>query len=170
MFQGLSVCRCWTLTLTLHADGGKAGKTGLGLGLGLWTGTTLAALDEARPEGTLHALRGTERATRGLGWIGLGLRLRRRLQAPELPTLSRQLEPFRSDLTARLSGRLLKGDGLVLAIPSLPVSYLCWLAFLAVAGVVLVAAKVSLVFARLLLPRRSISTRIAHPARFPPRC
>lgn len=50
--QGLSVCLSsvccsWTLTLTLHPDGGKAGKTGLvpGLGLGLvtGTGTTLAA-------------------------------------------------------------------------------------------------------------------------------
>lgn len=31
-------CRCWTLTLTLHPDGGKAGKTGLGLRLGLRLG------------------------------------------------------------------------------------------------------------------------------------
>lgn len=86
MFQGLSFCRCWTLTLTLHPGGGKAGKAGLGLGLGLrpWE----------RPDPKEHCMRCVARNESHTGWvgldwtwtvrdwIGLALRPRRRLHAP----------------------------------------------------------------------------------------
>lgn len=155
--------------------------------------TTLAALGEARPEGTNTACVAWHGKSH-TGWVGLDwvgacalpfvafvFTCRRQVANPRWLAgwlslaLSRQLEPSRSDLTAR-SARLIqvlkteKTGWFSRSLPTPP--RLLSLLLLLVSLSCLVAAKVSC-FIRLVAVLVSFlppSVHIVHTARFPPRC